>query len=90
MNSGIYTVGHSSWPLTEFLAPCEAHGMEVLADVRSIPRWGRLPRFRRRELAAALAGRGVRYLEMGTLLMAVKVVMILGGLRRRARAGGRG
>lgn len=33
----IYTVGHSNHPIERFLGLLQRHGIELLADVRSMP-----------------------------------------------------
>lgn len=63
----IYSIGHSSRGLGEFIAALEAHGIETLADVRSYPVSKRYPHFARAALAEALSGRGIRYVWMPAL-----------------------
>ncbi len=60
----IYTVGHSTRSLEEFLALLREHGVECLVDVRSIPRSGRYPHFNGDALAAALEKAGIAYRHM--------------------------
>jgi uncharacterized protein (DUF488 family) len=68
----IYTVGHSTRPFDEFLRLLQAHGIEQLADVRTVPRSRRHPQFARETLDAALASQGITYRHFPAL----------GGLRR--------
>jgi uncharacterized protein (DUF488 family) len=57
----LFTVGHSTRPLAEFLALLEAHGIARVVDVRRFPGSRRHPHFGRERLAAALAERGIDY-----------------------------
>jgi uncharacterized protein (DUF488 family) len=57
----IYTIGHSTRPLAEFLGLLAAHGIEHVVDVRRYPGSRRYPQFGREALAAALANAGVGY-----------------------------
>lgn len=57
----IYTVGHSTRPLDEFLALLARHEIAHVADVRAFPFSRRYPQFNRETLAAALAARGLVY-----------------------------
>ena len=54
----IFTVGHSTRSAEEFLALLEAHGIEIVADIRRFPGSRRHPQFAREALAAALAEAG--------------------------------
>jgi nucleoid DNA-binding protein len=51
----VYTVGHSTRSLDDFLALLAAHGVAGIADVRSYPASRRHPHFARAALAEALA-----------------------------------
>jgi uncharacterized protein (DUF488 family) len=57
----VYTVGHSTRTLEEFLALLGAHGIGGIADVRRYPASRRHPHFAREALARALAAAHVRY-----------------------------
>lgn len=57
----IYTIGHSTRPLDEFLALLRVHGVEHVVDVRRYPGSRRYPQFGREALATALANAGVGY-----------------------------
>ncbi len=57
----ILTVGHSTRPIDEFLRILEAHGVEQLVDVRTIPKSRHNPQFNSDALAASLAARGIAY-----------------------------
>ena len=64
----LYTVGHSTHPIEEFVALLQKHGVTCLADVRSQPysRWN--PHFNREQLARALALAGIVYQFLGDTL----------------------
>jgi uncharacterized protein (DUF488 family) len=57
----IWTVGHSTRTLTEFLALLGAHCVRQLVDVRRFPASRRFPHFGREALAAAFTGAGIAY-----------------------------
>jgi uncharacterized protein (DUF488 family) len=68
----VYTVGHSTRPIEEFLALLRAHGVQRIVDVRTIPKSRRNPQFGQESLRASLTAAGIRYTHMPEL----------GGLRR--------
>ena len=55
------TIGHSNRPLDEFIALLKAHGVELLVDVRTVPRSRHNPQFNRETLPQALAAEGIEY-----------------------------
>ena len=57
----VYTVGHSTLPLDDFLSLLDAHAIAGIADVRSFPASRRHPHFAREALAATLARVGLEY-----------------------------
>lgn len=61
----LYTIGHSNHPIDRFLELLRVHGIEVIADVRSVPASSRHPQFNRDSLKAVLAESGIRYLFLG-------------------------
>lgn len=61
----IYTVGHSNHTTEKFLDLLKTHGIEVLVEVRSHPYSRYAPHFNAREIKAALADAGIRYLFLG-------------------------
>lgn len=64
----IYTIGHSTRSLQDFLALLRQHGIQLLVDVRRFPSSRRHPHFAREALASALELNGIEYLhepEMG-------------------------
>lgn len=70
----VYTIGHSTRALDDFIALLEREGIRRLVDVRTYPASRRHPHFNREELAAALRRRGIAYEHAPPL-----------GGRRRAR-----
>ena len=75
MQRVILTIGHSTHPIDEFIAILEAQGVDLLADVRTIPRSRHNPQFNRDALQASLAEAEMRYVPMPGL----------GGLRHARR-----
>ena len=51
----LYTIGHSTRPLDEFIAVLQAHSIQTLVDIRSLPMSRRLPHFNREALEKTLA-----------------------------------
>ena len=47
----IYTIGHSTRPEEEFLAILKAHAIELVADVRAIPKSRHNPQFNSEAMA---------------------------------------
>jgi len=75
MAEAIWTVGHSTRPLEEFLGILAQNRIEAVADVRRYPGSRRSPYFAREPLAMALDTRGLAYMWLPEL-----------GGRRTARA----
>jgi uncharacterized protein (DUF488 family) len=63
----IYTLGHSTRPLPEFLSVLHAHQIAILADIRSIPMSRRHPHFNREALEKSLLAESIEYLWMKDL-----------------------
>ena len=61
----IFTVGHSTHEFEDFVFLIEQHGVDAVADVRSVPysRWQ--PQFNREDLAGALKNRDIAYVFLG-------------------------
>jgi uncharacterized protein (DUF488 family) len=57
----IWTVGHSTRSLEEFVEALDSFEIKVLADVRSFPGSRRYPHFNREQLKASLAAAGLEY-----------------------------
>lgn len=71
----IYTIGHSTRPLDEFVALLKAHGITQLVDIRTIPRSRHNPQYEQTALQKSLPAQGVDYLHMKEL----------GGLRPKVK-----
>jgi uncharacterized protein (DUF488 family) len=67
MPFGVFTLGHSTHPLDEFLGLLARHGIEALADIRRFPGSRKYPHFNRDHLATALPQAGVEYRWMEAL-----------------------
>lgn len=72
----IFTVGHSNRRIEDFLALLQAHAVDVLVDIRSLPRSRFNPHFNSETLKASLTGAGIDYIHLASL-----------GGRRRPREG---
>lgn len=71
----LYTIGHSTRSLDDFIALLHAHDVGQLADVRTVPKSRRHPHFAREALERSLPATGVEYRHFGSL----------GGLRKPHR-----
>ncbi len=60
----IFTVGHSTRRLSEFMGLLDAYGIKELADIRTIPRSRANPQFNEKRLAAGLKRHHIRYRHM--------------------------
>lgn len=60
----VFTVGHSTRTIEEFVHLLKAHSIEHVIDVRSIPRSRHNPQFNRDQLPAALQRFGITYSHM--------------------------
>ena len=68
----IFTIGHSTRPIDEFLELLRANGVKQLIDIRTIPKSRHNPQFNGDTLAKSLRAARIRYLHLKEL----------GGLRR--------
>jgi uncharacterized protein (DUF488 family) len=64
MNIEILTIGHSTRPLDQFIDILKAHGVLLVADVRTIPRSRHNPQFNSDALANSLKASGIDYVHM--------------------------
>lgn len=60
----IWSVGHGTRSLADFLALLAEHGVRTLADIRSFPGSRRHPHFGREALAAALSTAEIAYVHL--------------------------
>ena len=72
MPKQLYTIGHSTHTIQEFLDILLAHKITHIVDVRSIPKSRHVPWFNKTELAASLRKKKISYTHLSKL----------GGLRR--------
>jgi uncharacterized protein (DUF488 family) len=63
----IYTVGHSTRRLEEFVALLHEHSVQTLVDVRTVPRSRRNPQFNRDALPESLLAAGLDYVHLSGL-----------------------
>jgi uncharacterized protein (DUF488 family) len=63
----ISTIGHSTHPIDHFIAMLQAHSIEELVDIRTIPRSRHNPQFNRDSLPASLEAAGIGYRHMPAL-----------------------
>lgn len=63
----IYTIGHSTHSIDEFIELLKAYGIELLADVRSIPKSRHVPQFHIDNLPGPLAKAGIDYRHFAKL-----------------------
>jgi uncharacterized protein (DUF488 family) len=71
----IYTIGHSTRTIEQFIALLKAYNIEELVDVRTIPKSRHNPQFGAEELAASLQQAKIAYKQLAKL----------GGLRRTSK-----
>ena len=72
MDQVIFTIGHSTRRLADFIAMLKGRGVARLIDVRTVPRSARNPQYNREWLPASLGQAGIAYSHLPAL----------GGLRR--------
>ena len=70
----LWTIGHSTLSIEDFISKLRSFEIQLLADVRSYPGSRRYPHFNKEELSASLMDAGIRYEHFPEL-----------GGRRRAR-----
>ena len=63
----IYTIGHSTRSAEQFVALLQAHHVDCLADIRTVPRSRHNPQFNEDALASTLATRAIRYVRIAGL-----------------------
>ena len=65
--ASLYTIGHSTRTIEEFIAALRAHQIQALVDIRAFPMSRRLPQFNRESLGRSLPDSGIRYVWMKAL-----------------------
>ena len=73
--STIYTVGHSTRTVEEFIGLLKSFGIDLVADIRTVPKSRHNPQFHIDQLAGSLASAGIEYRHLPGL----------GGLRRATK-----
>ncbi|MGH9415540.1 MAG: DUF488 family protein [Terriglobales bacterium] len=63
----VYTLGHSTRPLDDFLALLAAHGVGQILDVRTVPKSRHNPQFAQSALERSLPAAGVAYHHLARL-----------------------
>jgi len=63
----LYTIGHSTRTIEEFLELLHAHSIQEVVDVRTIPKSKRNPQFGQEKLSTALQEAGIAYTHLAKL-----------------------
>lgn len=63
----IYTIGHSTHGLTEFLAILQSFKIKLLADIRRLPGSRKFPQFDKESLQTSLAENSIQYIHLASL-----------------------
>lgn len=63
-NSDIFTIGHSTHNLDEFITLLQGHGVTLVADVRTVPRSRHNPQFNQETLPHSLKDAGIGYTHL--------------------------
>ncbi len=63
----IYTIGHSTHSMTDFLDMLRSFDIKVLADIRRLPGSRKFPQFDQENLKLSLAEAGIQYLHLADL-----------------------
>lgn len=71
----IYTIGHSTRTISEFVKLIKAHGVEKIVDVRTIPKSRHNPQFNEKTLCNSLKKKDIEYIH----------ITELGGLRHTTK-----
>lgn len=63
----IFTIGHSTRPISEFIELLRTHGVTQVLDIRTIPKSRRNPQFNSDALAGSLRAAHIRYVHLKDL-----------------------
>jgi len=63
----VFTIGHSTLPIEDFIAILRAYGVQTLADIRTIPRSRHNPQFNEDSLPEALRAARIDYAHIAAL-----------------------
>lgn len=64
---GIYTIGHSTLPIDEFVDSLRAHRIDTVVDVRTVAKSRHNPQYGSEQLAESLHGAGIGYGRLESL-----------------------
>src|SRR5437762_1305460 len=64
MKNVVYTIGHSTRPIQEFIGILEVYGIKVVVDVRKIAKSRHNPQYNEDELRQALNAQGIEYTRL--------------------------
>lgn len=67
MSDTLFTIGHSTHPIDEFIGMLRAFSIKTLVDIRTVPRSRHNPQFEQKALAVSLKGENIRYVYMKNL-----------------------
>ncbi|MCB9811254.1 DUF488 domain-containing protein [Candidatus Nomurabacteria bacterium] len=65
MQNKVYTIGHSTRAISEFIQKLKEHNIEILVDIRTYPRSRFQPQYNQKALADSLSSVGVFYIYRG-------------------------
>lgn len=60
----IYTIGHSTHSITEFLNILRSFDIKILSDIRSMPGSRKFPQFNKEDLKISLEEAGIKYINL--------------------------
>jgi uncharacterized protein (DUF488 family) len=63
----VFTIGHSTRPIEEFIGLLQAHAVSCVVDVRTVPRSRHNPQFNKDSLPDSLTKAGLGYVHMSGL-----------------------
>ena len=63
----IFTIGHSTHPISEFIDILQSFSISIVADIRNFPGSKRYPHFNRENLVATLENNNIRYVHFKDL-----------------------
>lgn len=63
----VFTVGHSTLPIEQFITLLHTYGIECVADIRTVPRSRHNPQFNGDALARALRPENIDYVPLAAL-----------------------
>lgn len=65
MKDALFTIGHSTHAVEDFIALLKLHGVEAVVDVRSVPHSAYNPQFNREALKESLRENAIHYVFLG-------------------------